>query len=62
MTEFAKHFENDGYAVLANRVHEEFLRPVSEEVDRVIDGRANYVPARTGSGGRIRSRSPQPSL
>jgi phytanoyl-CoA hydroxylase len=45
MAELAQQFDNDGYAVLENLFSEEQLRPVSEEVDRVIDGRAAYVPA-----------------
>ena len=38
MVQVAKRFESDGYAVLE--------KLYSEEEDRVIDGRANQVPAR----------------
>ena len=45
MSETARCFEQDGFVVLAGLFSEEQLRPVSDEVDREIDGRAGYIPA-----------------
>ena len=38
-------FERDGFTILENVFDEAELGPISDEVDRVIEGRVNYVPA-----------------
>jgi ectoine hydroxylase-related dioxygenase (phytanoyl-CoA dioxygenase family) len=37
-------FEQDGYVILRDLFTEEEIAPVSAEVDRLIEGRADYVP------------------
>ena len=44
--ESAKHLTEDGFVILNDLFSEEEIRPVSEEIDGVIGGRADYVPAR----------------
>lgn len=37
-------FREDGYVVLEDLFSESEIRPISDEVDRILDGRVDYVP------------------
>ncbi|MEJ7608169.1 MAG: phytanoyl-CoA dioxygenase family protein, partial [Bryobacteraceae bacterium] len=39
-----KHFNDYGYVILEDLFSEEEIAPVSDEVDRLLDGRATYIP------------------
>lgn len=41
----AARFAEDGYVVLENLFSEDEIRPISDEVDRIVEGRADYMPA-----------------
>ncbi|MFN0171431.1 MAG: phytanoyl-CoA dioxygenase family protein [Bryobacteraceae bacterium] len=44
LPETAARFHNDGFAVLENLFTEEEVAPMSDEVDRIVEGRAGYMP------------------
>src|SRR5262245_53996083 len=45
-SEAAAQFEQNGYLILDRLFSEDEIAPVSEEIDRLIAGRATYVPER----------------
>src|SRR5262245_56152177 len=46
LSELAAQFDRDGFLALERLFSEEEIAPVSDEIDRLIEGKSTYVPER----------------